>query len=249
MKKIKKVLKIAAVVVVVLIVALWVFLTFFLDSTVRAAVEKVLPQITGTTVQCESVRLSIFSGRGTVKGLVIGNPPGFKTQHAFYVGTATVELDLWSLLTNRIIIEEIYVDAPEIIYEFGITGGSNIGKIQENVDKFAGPKEEKPGRKIQINHLLVKNGKVGVASKDLQGRGVVVPLPEIERRDIGKESGGASVGAVTKQVFGTLTDAIGRAADAAQKGIGVIGDTLKGLGGAGAKGVSDAVDKVKGIFK
>jgi len=72
--------------------------------------------------------------------MVVGNPEGFKTESVFQLNQIRVILDPKSLLTNRIHIREILIDAPEITYEVGLSG-SNIGDPEEcggvhgNVDR------------------------------------------------------------------------------------------------------------------
>ncbi len=71
----------------------------------------------------------MLSGKGTLTGFLIGNPDGFNTDHVFALGTVRGDVALPSLLSDKIVIEEIYIDGPEVTYEAGLTG-SNIGKIQ-----------------------------------------------------------------------------------------------------------------------
>src|SRR5881397_1589277 len=98
-------------------------------------VEAVGPKITGTTVKLDSVDLSPFSGQGRLKGLVVGNPPGFQAERAFKLADAKVHVNLKSALSDKLIIEEILIDGPEITYEAG-PSGSNLSKIQQNVAAF-----------------------------------------------------------------------------------------------------------------
>ena len=236
-RSVKTVLILVPVLVIVLLVAGY----FLLNSMVRKAVVTVLPRITGTPATLDRVSLSPFSGKGTLEGLVIGNPEGFETDSAFSLGTVRVDVDVASLLSDTIVIEEIYINAPEVTYEQRL-GGSNIGKIQENVEKFAGAKKEEPGKKepkkagkkVQILLFKLENGKIAASAQGLQGRKLSVPLPDVEMKDIGKESGGESVGDVARRVFSPLGDTIETAATQAL--------AIKDMG----KGT---VDKVKDLFK
>src|SRR5439155_324950 len=101
------------IVVLLLVVALTMIGVYF-NSMIKAGVEAVGPKITGTTVKLDSVDLSPSSGQGRLKGLVVGNPPGFQAERAFKLADAKVKVDLKTALTDKLIIEEILIDGPEI---------------------------------------------------------------------------------------------------------------------------------------
>ena len=254
---VRRIIKIACIAVPALIVIVVLIVFFTLNSIVKTAVETVAPKITGTPVTLESVSISAFSGKGTLKGLVVGNPQGFTTDHAFALGTVSVDIDLPSLMSDKIIIEEIYIDAPEVTYEVGLSG-SNIGEIQENVEIFAGaPSEEEEdvgeGKKIQINHFVFKNAKIGLSAKLLQGSKLSVALPSVELNDIGKERDGMSIGRAAQEVFTPLTNQITAVAKAGIASAGELAtsgvDAARKAGGAVTDTAKGAVEGVKGLFK
>src|SRR5207247_1474064 len=78
----KTLLKIGMIVVLLIVVAV-VVISSSLSSIIKAGVETVGPKITGTTMKLDGMDLSLFSGKGRLKGLVIGNPPGFQAERAF----------------------------------------------------------------------------------------------------------------------------------------------------------------------
>ena len=114
MKKIIVGLLIALVVVVALAV---LAVSLFLDKAIKSGVETFGPKFTKVDVKLQSVSLSLLSGAGTIKGLVVGNPEGFKTPSAISVGEASLALKPGSLLSDKIIIKSIKLQAPEITFE------------------------------------------------------------------------------------------------------------------------------------
>ena len=72
----KKALRRILFVVPVLAVVLFIGVYLFLNSIVRSGVETALPMVTGTPVKLNSVAISLLSGKGTLKGFIIGNPEG-----------------------------------------------------------------------------------------------------------------------------------------------------------------------------
>ncbi|MFH1732440.1 MAG: hypothetical protein ABIF82_12435 [Planctomycetota bacterium] len=273
----KKRTKIILIAVPVVLIVLWIVFSLMLSTIASTAVETVLPKITKTPVKLESFSLSIFSGKGSIKGFIIGNPEGFKTASSFELGKVRIDIDLMSLLSDTIVIEEIYIDAPKITYEMGMP--SNIGQIQKNVEEFSGPAaegekpEEKaeeeagPGKKILIKHFLLENGKVSVSAKILQGQALTVPLPTVEKHNIGGEGEGKSVAEVSKEIFTSVGSQVTEVATAAinqfkelggkalKAGTEAGGKALEAGKEAGGKALEtgkeagkDAVDKIKGLF-
>jgi len=254
----KKWLKITLLVLVALVVVAASLLAVALDGAVKTAVVTLLPKITGTDVKLDKVSISILSGKGELSGFIIGNPEGYKTESAFELRKVRVDVDLASLLSDTIIIEEIYIDAPKVTYEAGFP--SNIGKIQENVEKFSGPKEEKPeekpakpAKKVQINHFLLENGTILLSAQILEGQTVPVKLPTIEMHDIGKETDGASVAEVANEVFSKVTGSVTEVATGALKqgkellkqGAGAVTEGAKNAVEGGKEAVNKGAEAVK----
>lgn len=259
MKLILKLTLIAAV----LIVLILVLAGTYLDSIIKTGIETVGPSITGTAITLDDVDISPLSGRGRLTGVVVGNPKGFETESAFNLADARVNIHLGSVLSDRVIIEEILIESPEITFE-GNLSGNNLSKIQDNVSAFGGTsgsgktaesgsqKQEDGEKKVQINHFIVRNAKIHVSTPLLKGQVLTIPLPEIHLRDIGKESGGATLSKVASQVFGALYKAIFKAvsgsSEVLEKGMKGVSEAVKSLGGTTEKSASEVIEGIKGIF-
>src|SRR6185436_2752949 len=162
MKKLLTRLLIALVVVFILVV---VALGLFLDGAIKKGVETLGPQIAKVDIKLDSVSLSLLSGSAKIKGLVVGNPEGYKTPNAISVGSTSVSVSPGSLLSDKIVVKSIRVEAPEITFEGGI-GGNNLNKIRDNVNATIGgegkttskepaTKEKKAAKKHQVNDFLI----------------------------------------------------------------------------------------------
>lgn len=273
----KKGLLIGGGVVVVVIVAVVFFLWSNLGSAIKAAVEKFGPEVVQASVTLEGVDLSPTSGEGALKGLVIGNPAGFKTESAFKLGAISVKVDTGSITSDTIVINEVVIQAPEVTYELG-DGGSNLDAIKKNVDAYtkkmggggssSAAASDEGGKKLIIENLYVKDGKVNVSAAFLQGKALGSPLPAIHLKDIGKEEKGATPGEVAEKVISAITKSAGTAVsslnlgDLAKKAGAQLdaakaqaGDVLKKAteGGAGAAGTltdgaKGAGDALKGLL-
>lgn len=217
-----------------------------LGAIVKMAVETLGPKVTQTEVKVASVTLSPFSGTGRVKGIVIGNPAGFKTPSAFALGSVRIAVDLKSLASDCVVVKEIVVEGPEVTFEGGLKG-SNLSRIQKNVESFvpAAPKskDEKPApqKKVIIDHFQVTGGKVNLSMTALGGKSLTVPLPPVELHGIGRKSNGATIGEAAKQMFGSITGA-------ATGAVAGAGDLLKGGTEQLEKAGQAAAGLVKGLF-
>lgn len=239
--------KIILIVVAVLVVAIGAgvaFLSSNLDSIVKKVIETAGTEVAGVKVSVGDVKISLSEGKATIAGLTVANPPGFSAPHAFKLGAIAVALDTGSLTANPIVIKDISVAAPEVTYEMGASGGSNIDAIQKNVAaKTAGGDKataEKGGeKKLIIDRLVISKGTVNLATA-IPGVKSSATLADIVLTGIGRKSGGASAGEVAKQVMDALTKSALKAGQS--MGIGSIGDAVKGAV------PGDAGGALKGVF-
>ncbi len=232
----KKVLIGIAVLVVVIAVGVYWFLGN-LDSLVKTAIEKYGSEITKTEVTLDKVELSPISGAGSLSGLTMGNPAGFKSDYAFKLGQVSVSLNTDSLGGETVVIKEVVIAAP---------AGSNIDAIRKNVEAYTGGGGSSGGGdkgddvKLVIENLYVRDGKVNVSATALGGKSLGAPLPTIHLKDIGKDSGGASPGEVADKVIKAISNG-------ATQAVGTL-NLDKILGGAGGV-AKDAMEKGKGALE
>lgn len=245
-----------------------------LDEFVRTAVEKAGTRATGVEVTLGKVALEISNGKGSLGELNVANPSGFDTDYAFNLGDISVTLDTSTVQSNPIVIKEVIVTSPRVIYELG-DGGSNIDKIQSNVESFAkevsggssasGDDSGGDGKKVIIEDLYIRGAEVSVSAPFLKGQKMGTGIPEIHMKDIGKGSGGATPGEVAAKVLDTLTSRVQNVVsglnlddlrNAATKAVeGATGEATKALegaagsaGGAAGGALKGATDGVKSLF-
>ncbi len=243
----KKIL-IGLVVLVVIIVGAAYFLLGNLDNIVKAAIEKYGSEVTQTHVGVGGVKIGLTDGLGSISNLKIGNPKGFKSDYLFHMDNAGVQLDLERLSKEVIVINQILIDSPSVIYELA-KGGSNIDAIKKNVDAYAGGSSnngDSGGPKLIIENLIIKNGDIQVLSSMVKDKTLSTKLPAIHMRDIGKDSGGATSADVAKKVISVLTKQVGTAAGKLDLRSLMDEEMLKKLGADKLKGAEGtAVDKLK----
>jgi uncharacterized protein involved in outer membrane biogenesis len=256
----KKILIIIPVIIIVLIAVLY----FSLNAIIKHGVETVGSQASGADIILESVNMSPVSGKGQIKGLFVGNPAGFQSESAFKMNEIRLALDVRSLFSDKIIIDEIYIDAPDITYE---TKGKtdNVKTILNNVKSFAGvsggttqdktqkksaDKTGKKEKKVEISSVIMKNGKVHMSVTALKGEQLTLDLPDIHLKDIGKKGKGATMSEAMEQILAALNKNVGISVEDSVKAIREkaekkLKDSVeKAVGGD----VEGTVDKLKGMF-
>ena len=249
----KKIIVRLLILLVILLVLAVVAVHLFLDSAVKKAVEVVGPEIMKVQVKLDSVNIVLLSGSGKIKGLVVGNPEGYKTPQAIRVGAASLALQPASLLSDKIVVESINLQAPEITFETDLRH-NNLSKLIDNMGGTSEPKKEpaqptetKPAKKLQVDDFLIQNARLHVSVTTLGSKSATVPLPEIHLKDLGKGPDGITPAELTKRV---LTELEASASKAAAK---TIEDLSKGavyLGGEAATNVLDkATHSVGDLFK
>jgi uncharacterized protein involved in outer membrane biogenesis len=253
----KKLLIRGLIALVVLLVLTVIAVGMFLDGAIKKGIQTVAPRLTKVEVKLDSVSLSLLSGSGKIKGLVVGNPEGYKTPSAIEVGTASLALEPRSILADKVIIRSINVQGPEVTFETDLKG-NNLSKILANLQEATGDsgpastnasKEPKASKKLQVDEFLVSGGKIRVGITALGSKTAVVPLPEIRLADLGKGPDGITAAELTKVVLQAIEK------NAAQAASGAVADLSKeaanltrNIGNAAGNPASNATEKVtKGI--
>jgi len=204
-----------------------------------------------------SVDIKITAGAGSISGLTVGNPSGFSGTEAFQLGNISAKIDTGSVTKDLVVIDNITISGPYILYEINESGKSNINIIKQNVQQFQGQgpsgktenqkkDTEKTGKteksvKLLIRKLVIDNGKVDVRIAALN-KPMSVQLPTIVLSNVGGK-GGASPEEVGAEILSALTNEVGSAVsrvgvdkylgktvDEITKGLTKDGEPLKGVG-------------------
>ncbi|MHC4886507.1 MAG: hypothetical protein ACYTGH_15635 [Planctomycetota bacterium] len=258
----KKVL-VVLVVLVVLAVAALVVIGGSIGTAIEAGVETVAPKATGSTVTLNNVDVSLLGGAASLNGFVVGNPEGFKTSSAFELGDVKVKLDLGSLSSDTIVIKQILIDGAQVTWE-GSLKGSNIGRIQKNVETFvstltsgeSAPEEESEEEagetKVVIEEFVFSNAKVRLSVTLAQGKAMTIPIKDIRLTDIGKEEEpktmGETINEIMPEVFKGIREAVVNKQELLKDPAGMLKEGGATLQDAGTK-LKDVGSKVGGKIK
>ena len=258
----KKILVRLFFVFVILIILGVVAVHLFLDDAVKRGIVTIGPKLTKVDIKLESVSLSLLSGSGKLSGLVVGNPEGFKTPSAIAVGSTAISVDPKSLLSDKIVVRTINLQAPEVTFETDLKA-NNLGKILSNLEETTGGGQKEPAqpapsppaepgaaKKLQVDDFVISGAKLHVSVSSFGGQSATVKLPEIHLKDLGKGPEGITAGELTKLVLRKLEEvAVQQAAPAIadlSKGAVFMGQDLKA---AATNNVEKATKGIGDLFK
>ena len=239
-----------AVVAVLVVAAAGAWLAYnSLDVIVTWALEHYGPDVTGTPVHVAEVKISPRDGQGRVRGLEIGNPPGFSASRALRLSTVRISLDPATITADVVHVRELVLDGAEITYERG-SKVTNLDVIQERISAYVkrlqatddaggGAKGDKPRadrRRFIVDRLAIKGVHVTMTSAGLKGQGIGFDLPDLELADVGRRRGGLTGSELAEVVANALQQRI------AQKLLTNLDALRKG-------GVEGAIDALKGLLK
>jgi hypothetical protein len=223
----KKVLIGLGIVVVVLGIVLWrVYAN--LDKIVAKVIEDTGTEVTQTAVRVGGVDLDLLNGKAGVSQLSVANPAGFPSPEIFSLGLVSVAIDVESVSSNPIIIDEIVVKQPRVAYELDKQGTSNLDVLKKNVQAYSAAddngspgtsqEQESDGKgeeiRLIIKKLRFEGGELTASSALQPDKPVRAMLPAFTMSDIGQSSGGATTDQIAKEVLNRL---VRQAADVAKK--------------------------------
>jgi len=195
----KKVIIFIALIVLLAGGAFWFIAGGSLNTLIKIKIEQVGKQVTEQSVTVKSVDVKLFKGAGTIKGLVLANPEKYKANSLFSLNEITLDINLESLTTDIVIIDEIIIDNPEAVVEFTKTGGSNIQEVLSTIDKnfsrsTTGEKQEQPASDkaetiIKVKQFILAGVTLSVDLTELGNKIHKKTLTDINLVNIGGDAG------------------------------------------------------------
>lgn len=256
----KKVFIGLAVIAIVLGALLW-WLGANLDGIVKKVIEDVGTDVTQTSVDVSGVGIKLLDGKAGISGLSVANPPGFSGSNIFTLENVSVEIDIKSINSNPIIINEILVRQPQVFYEMNKDQTSNLDVLKKNVASYSASsssssspsgadKEAETGEKGEELKLIIKKlnfdgGHLSAVSALAPDKKIEADLPAFQMNNLGQSTGGATSDQIAKQIIDRL---VKQAVDVAAKaGVDQLTDELQKKG---KEALDEKVgDTLKGLFK
>lgn len=208
----KNTLKVLFGLVAVVILTI-LLITFSLDRAVKAGIEESGSELLQTAVTVDEVNISLFGGSGSITGLSIHNPKDFSDVPALLIQEASIKVDLWSLASDQVVVKEIIIDGPEILFEQkGMA--INLKKLSENMDVGSGGNSEESETLLVIDYLQIRDGKIIVSSSLNRDGSTEVSLSDMTINGIGRDGNNTvkqSVEEILRPLFqNAIEDALNR---------------------------------------
>lgn len=237
--------------VLVVIIAGVYFFAPSLESIVQKIVHKYGSEITGTDVNLKGFKLGLANGEGNISEITVGNPKDYSAKNIFELGNIYVKVDIKSLTSDTIIIEDIEVSKPIINYEMLSLTRNNISDIQENIKKNtaktstsekkteeAKSEDTAASKKVVIKKLNIKDGEINaIVGKE---EAVSVKLPTITMTNIGEDKKGESITTTISKILGKILSSASSA---------VVNSKISDLKGVAEKNLEDITGGVKDRIK
>ncbi len=257
--------------ILIVLVILVVAGLFFIDTLAKNALEKGAPLVLGTNVSVERIHIEPFNARVEITNLIVDNPQGtYSSEYAIKLGDIIADIDINTLLKDKIRIEEMFLKDVDIVYETNVIN-SNLQEILDNVKKLdtaekkEKQEEEKSGEEDKEKTLqvdLIELSSVGVT---VQAKGAATGLPIKVTIDpmtnLGTDEEGITPVGLTLRILGAIvTTAIKTAGGSVGDAAAAIGDaTSAAVAGATSAAVdaannavndatNAAADAIKGLF-
>ncbi|HET7371401.1 MAG TPA: hypothetical protein VFK45_11250 [Gammaproteobacteria bacterium] len=204
------------------------------NNIVASAIETYGSQATGTSVTVGSVDISA-NGTVELNNLTIGNPQGYSSDYALKLKGVRIGLDISSLTSDTIVMNEGVVNGMSVNAEFHGTQ-SNLSQILDNLQQFIGPsqpQQQQPGaqKKFIVKTFRFTDGQATVML-DAANAQRTVQIPDISVHDIGVKTGGVNGAELAKQLLQPVIERIldqvrGAAREKAEDVLQKKGDELK----------------------
>lgn len=229
-------------VVLVLLIAGGIYwLSGNMDYLLRKAIVQYGSEMTKASVDVGKVSIDVLKGEGKIVDLVIGNPAGFKTSHALKVKEISIRLEPASLTKDVVMIREIAISKPNVIYEKG-ENGTNFETIQRNVAAYtadgndSAQKDKQDGKKLIVERFVMTGAVAEASAPLLDGKTASIELPDLYMKNIGKAENGVTPGELGEKIATAMNKQLKKSVSFER-----LGNAIKETG-------KSAVEAVKSLF-
>lgn len=249
----KRVVTTVALALGVVAIVTLIIIGVFLDRIVKKAVEVYGPQMTQTSVAVDSVHLSLLTGSAKIKGLVVGNPSGYKTPQAITVGVIAVSVNPMTVFSQKVVLRSLRLESPQITFEGGL-GGNNLGQILNNVTAAGqssgtlstnATTQPKSQKKFEVDDLAITGAKVQVALFGAQ-EPQTISLPDIHLTNLGAGSEGITASDLTRRILTAISSATIQSVASTAANLDKNAAGLKQAGTNAGKQIGNALKKLFG---
>jgi hypothetical protein len=197
------------------------FLLSNLDDIIKRVIEDVGSHVTQTEVTLDSAHIDLKTGRGSLSGLTIANPPGagYKSAYAFQLDNIVLGVDLESLSGPVIVLTEVTVDGARLVTEQR-GDKTNLTELLANIEAAsnktgAGPDQPQAEAAASDERLMLEkfdfiNTSALIITEQLGEK--ALQLPDIHVNNIGDKETGLTPEQMTHELLRSVIRKVSRAA-------------------------------------
>ncbi|WP_018981968.1 DUF748 domain-containing protein [Salinimonas chungwhensis] len=177
----KKVLTILLVVIVLIVGAVWYVMSGAGDF-IRTQLEQQGSEYMGAEVSVASVEIAYSDAKMNITGLEVANPDGFSDDTAMAMNA--LSFDLGALASQPYVVQNVTIDAPDILYEMNGQNQSNLLVLKNNLQNNlpAGEQQEQPQGDKDMPRVIVENVTISNARLRLNFEAVETGELQIDKK-------------------------------------------------------------------
>lgn len=201
-----------AIVVALVVVLAIAGVLFYAGQLAKMAIETGVETAMGVEADVGFVYLGLASGQFRMRGLEIGNPPGFEADHFVSLASTRTSVSYGALREGRVEISELVLSGLDVQLEWQGTKG-NYSAILDNMGsaESSSASEEESSVEFVIRELLIQD--VTASARVTPSLGEIgktdVKIEEIRLRNVGAGSpGGVDLAELSEIVVGAVLKAV-----------------------------------------
>jgi uncharacterized protein involved in outer membrane biogenesis len=192
MRKLHKTVGIILLAALLLAAVVAVAIDIFAGHALKAGIEVAATKTLNVGVSVGKIDLEIFAGKVDVSNLLINNPPGYQYDKLLELKDAQIEVNVKSLLGERVNIRKIRLDGVNVVIEQRGISGNNLQDVIKTISdrQKAGGKSERGRKKLHIDNLEISNVTVQAKLLPTPGRAdtITLKLDPIVMTDLGSDN-------------------------------------------------------------
>ena len=176
-----KELTILLVVIVLIVGAVWYVMSGAGDF-IRTQLEQQGSEYMGAEVSVASVEIAYSDAKMNITGLEVANPDGFSDDTAMAMNA--LSFDLGALASQPYVVQNVTIDAPDILYEMNGQNQSNLLVLKNNLQNNlpAGEQQEQPQGDKDMPRVIVENVTISNARLRLNFEAVETGELQIDKK-------------------------------------------------------------------
>jgi len=204
-------------VVVLLLAAVAVYVVVFSGTLLERAIERYGSGYLGVSVDVAEADVALREGVAVIRGLVVGNPPGFTGPPAMRIDEIRIRLNTGQSSSELLVLDEVAVDGA-VLTALLRRQESNLQQILDHLNREISARgRAEPIRVAPEVQLIIDRfaftGATAAMQSDLLGE-ATVEIPPVRLSGIGRDSNGITVGRALRQVLEPIfRSVLGAAAD------------------------------------